>query len=204
MKLLRLDIELNSVIIGERIKGGVYRPCIETIPSTTVKGAFKSVLGIDMIGVGILERGTYKIVDITYSVKDKYLGTSKMPIFASCLFPVQDKIKANIYLAENNVLDTYNFNYLKFSLGALKSKGFGKARVINLNKIDSEIKQGILNVRVLIEDCRALGITPISPVYGYLFSPANFVSGVYKKALFEGSLVKAPEVFLKEVTYYDE
>ena len=49
------------------------------------------------------------------------------------------------------------------------------------------------------------GIEPISSVYGYLFKPDDFsIEGIYKRSLFPGSLVKAPEVLLKEVTYYDE
>jgi len=205
MKLLKLNLEIDSVIIGERVKGGIYRPCLEKIPSSTVQGTFKHTLGIDVQGVGFFETGTYEIRDFTYSVKDKYLEVAKMPFTSSCLYPSgSEKIKAVIYLVKNDSIDKNIFQSLRLTIGALKSKGFGKAKVINMDEIEPEIKQGLLNVRILIEEGSAFGITLLSPVYGYLFCPKNAVSGVYKKALFEGSLVKAPEVFLKEVTYYDE
>lgn len=205
MKLLKIDLEIDSIIIGERIKGGIYRPCLETIPSSTVQGAFKYALGIDVRGVGFFEAGTYEIRDFTYSVKDKYLGVAKVPFTSSCLYPSgKEKIKAKIYLKENSSINKYKLQNLVFTLGALKSKGFGKTRVTKVEEVEVEIKQGVLNVRVIEDDASALGITAISPVYGYLFYSENPISGVYKRAFFEESLVKAPEVMLKEATFYNE
>lgn len=205
MKLLKLDLDIDSIIIGERVKGGIYRPCLETISSSTVQGAFKYALGVDVRGVGLFEAGTYEIRDFTYSVKDKHLEIAKMPFTSSCLYPSgREKIKAVIYLVKNGSIDKNNFQNLTLTIGALKSKGFGKAKVISVVEIESEIRQGLLNVRVLEKDASALGITVLSPIYGYLFCPLNPISGVYKRALFEDSLVRAPEVFLKEVTFYDE
>lgn len=204
MKLFKLDVELESVIIGERIKGGIYRPCLETLPSSTIKGAFKQALGIEVKGVGIFRPGTYKFSEILYSIQDRYLEISKFPIISSCLYPCEDKIIAEVYISSENLVNKDDFSSLRFTIGALKSKGFGKARVVNISEINPTIKQGILNIRVLENDCDALRIESISPIYGYLFYPDNPVYGSYKKSLFEGSLVKAPEIFLKEVTYYDE
>lgn len=205
MKLLKLLLDINSIIIGERVKGGIYRPCLETIPSSTVEGAFKYHLGLDLKGVGFFVDGTYEIRDFTYSVKDKLLGSAKMPFTASCLYPAgREKIKAVIYLVKDNSINIDIFKNLILTIGALKSKGFGKAKVVNVEEKEVEIKQGILNVRILESEASSFGITVISPFYGYLFYPQNLISGVYKRALFEGSLVKAPEVFLKEVTFYDE
>lgn len=31
--LLEIKLEIDSVIIGERVKGGIFRPCQDTIPS---------------------------------------------------------------------------------------------------------------------------------------------------------------------------
>lgn len=205
MKLLKLNLDIDSIIIGERVKGGIYRPCLETIPSSTVRGAFKYSLGIDVCGVGFFEVGTYEIRDFTYSVKDKYLETAKVPLTSSYLCPKNnEKIRTIIYIAKNDSIETNNFKNLRLTIGALKSKGFGKAKIINVEEIESEIRQGLLKVRVLEEDALTLGIKALSPVNGYLFYPLNSITGVYKRALFERSLVKAPEVFLEEVTYYDE
>lgn len=205
MKLLKLKLEIDSIIIGERVKGGIYRPCLETIPATTVQGAFRHYLGKEVKGIGLFEKGTYEIRDFTYSVTDRLLQTAKMPFTTSCLYPANgDKVVATVYIVNPECIDGAQLNNLTLQLGALKSKGFGKSRIVQVDEIDSPIKQGLLNVRVLVCDARDFGIETIAPVYGYLFYPADLVTGVYKKALFENSLVKAPEVFLKEVTYYDE
>lgn len=205
MKLLKLDLDVDSIIIGERVKGSIYRPCLETIPSSTVRGVFKYHLGLDLKGVGFFTSGTYEKKDFTYSIKDKLLEAAKMPFTASCLYPSgREKIKAVIYLLKDDAVDINILRNLTLTIGALKSKGFGKAKVVNVEEIEVKIKQGLLNVRVLVSEATAFGITILSPLYGYLFYPKNIVSGVYKKALFEGSLVKAPEVFLKEATFYDE
>lgn len=205
MRLLKLDLDIDSIIIGERVKGGVYRPCLETIPSSTVRGVFRYHLGLDLKGVGFFDSKTYEVKDFTYSVKDKFFEVAKMPIITSCLYPVgKEKIKAVIYLVNDCSLDKNIFQNLTLTIGALKSKGFGKSKVVNVEEAEVEIKQGLLKGRVLESDSSLLGITIIAPVYGYLFYPQNFVSGVYKRAIFEGSLVKAPSVFLKEVTFYDE
>lgn len=205
MKLLKLELKIDSIIIGERVKGGIYRPCLETIPTSTVQGTFKYHLGLDLKGAGFFISGTYEVKDFTYSIKDKFLEVAKMPIITSCLYPKGgEKIKAIIYIKHDISIDKGNFQNLKLTIGALKSKGFGKAEVINVEEIESNIKQGLLKVRVLESESSSLGISVISPVYGYLFCVENPVSGIYKRALIEGSLVKAPEVFLKEVTFYDE
>ena len=92
----------------------------------------------------------------------------------------------------------------EFQLGALKSKGFGKSKIVEVKEIESEIKQGILNVKVFEEETEDFGIEVISPIYGFLFKPDSFsIGGTYKRALFPGTLVKSPKVLLKEVTYYD-
>lgn len=205
MKLLKLNLEIDSIIIGERVKGGIYRPCLETIPSSTVKGAFKHSMGLDVKGVGFFEQGTYEVREFTYSVKDKFLEVAKMPFTSSYLHPTKHtKIKGEIYIVKDNAIDINIFQNLTLTLGALKSKGFGRSTVVNIEEIESEIKQGFLKVKVFEDEASIFGINVLSPVYGYLFYSENSISGMYKKALFEGSLVKAPEVFLKEVTFYDE
>lgn len=205
MKLLKLELNIDSIIIGERVKGGIYRPCLETIPSSTVRGAFKYHLGMDLKGVGFFIPSTYEVRDFTYSVKDKFLEVAKMPIISSCLYPKGgEKIRAVIYIIYDGSFDKNIFQNLKLAIGALKSKGFGKAEVVNVEEIDSKIRQGLLNVRILESEASSFGITVLSPVYGYLFYVENSVSGIYKRALFEGSLVRAPEIFLKEATFYDE
>ena len=204
--LLELTLEIETIIIGERVKGGIFRPCQNTIPSSTIEGALKHWFGIISPAVGFFEEGTYVFNEFTYSVKDKALNISKMPIITEYLQPQTDggKITAKILLpvneAENNISEGD-----RFQMGALKSKGFGKSEVIEIKKIQSETKQGFLKVKLFKDEAKEFGVHEISPIYGYLFYPDNFsIGGIYKKALFPNSLVKAPEILLKGVTYYDK
>ncbi|PLV59909.1 hypothetical protein [Thermotoga sp. KOL6] len=208
IKLFELHLEIDSVIIGERFKGGVFRPCQTTIPSSTIEGALKHYFGIKVPAVGFFEEDTYEFDEFTYSVRDKFLNISKVPI-TTCYLRSKDvngKIKAKVYIPYDKVAGFKNeLNNAEFQMGALKSKGFGKTKIVQIEKIESKVKQGILKVKVFEEEAGEFEITPISPIYGYLFKPDEFsIGGVYKRALFPGSLVKAPEILLEEVTYYDE
>ncbi|CAB3287438.1 conserved protein of unknown function [Methanocaldococcus lauensis] len=211
IKLLELYLEIDSIIIGERIKGGVYRPCQELIPSSTIEGAIKHYFGVEVPAVGIFEKGSYEFDEFVYSVRDRVFETSKLPIFTEYLKPKNgDKIKAKVYIpikkAEEKGLNKEILESVEFQMGALKSRGFGWTKIVDVKEIESEIKQGFLNVKLFEDEAIDFGIEIISPIYGYLFKPKNFVCGVYKRALFPGSLVKAPDVLLKdrEGTYYDE
>ena len=207
-KLLELHLEIDSVIIGERFKGGIFRPCQDTIPSSAIEGALKHYFGVEVPAVGFFEEDTYEFDEFTYSVRDKFLNVSKMPITTAYLKPkgIHRKIKAKVYIPYNSGVNLKDdLKGAEFQIGALKSKGFGKSKIVEVKEIESEIKQGILKVKVFEGEAGEFGIEPISPVYGYLFKPDKFsIGGIYKRALFPGSLVKAPEVLLREVTYYDE
>ncbi len=208
LKLLELHLEIDSVIIGERFKGSTFRPCQTTIPSSTIEGALKHYFGVEVPAVGFFEENTYEFDEFTYSVRDKFLNVSKMPITTAYLKPkgVHRKIKAKVYIPYNNGVSLKDeLKDAEFQIGALKSKGFGKSKIVEVVEIESEIKQGILKVKVFEGEAGEFRIEPITPVYGCLFKPDKFsVGGIYKRALFPGSLVKAPEVLLVEVTYYDE
>jgi hypothetical protein len=208
IKLLEMLLEIDSIIVGERVKGGVFRPCQETIPSSTIEGALKHYFGLKIPAVGFFEDGTYMMNEFTYSVRDKLLDISKMPIIANYLAAKtkEGKIKAKVYVPsdrEKNLQDVLLDT--EFQMGALKSKGFGKCKVVGMESKECEIKQGSLNVKLFEVEIEEFGIGVISPVYGYLFKPDELsIGGVYRRALFPGSLVNAPEVLLTEVTYYDK
>lgn len=205
MKFWEIKIEIDSIIIGERVKGGVFRPCLDTIPASTIEGALRHYFGSSVPAVGFFEEGSYEFDEFTYSVTDKSLLTSKLPLFSEYLKPKSiGKIKAKIFIPKENNISSPKKSSV-FYMGALKTKGFGRTEIREIKEIGTEIKQGILKVRLYEEEKDKFRVTVISPVYGYLFKPdAYAIGGVYKRALFEGSLVRAPEVFLKEVAFYDE
>lgn len=206
-KLLEIELETNYVIIGERIKGGTFRPCQTIIPSSTIEGALRRCLGVEVPAVGFFEANTYEFDKLVYSVRDRFLNVSKLPVITACLRPKSEnqKIKAKVYIPyDRGVGLKADLRGLEFQLGALKSKGFGKSRIIGVRELEAEVKQGILRVKVFEEEVKSFEIEPLSPVYGYLFKPDRLsIGGVYRRALFPGSLVEAPEVFLEVVTYYD-
>ncbi|GAB6118554.1 hypothetical protein JCM16816_21510 [Thermoanaerobacter brockii subsp. lactiethylicus] len=210
MKLVELHLEIDSIVIGERVKGGIFRPCQDTIPSSTIEGALRHYFGFEVPAVGLFEENTYEVSEFTYSVADKFLNTSKIPFITAYLRPKDGnkKIKARVYIPYNKGVDLKNdLKNTEFQMGALKSRGFGSSKIVEVEEIECEIKQGILNVKIFEEEAEEFGIKWISPVYGYLFKPNRFlIDGVYKKGLFPGSLVEAPTVLLKgkEVTYYDK
>lgn len=207
VNLIEITLKIDSIIIGERIKGGVFRPCLNTIPSSTIEGALKHYFGVNIPAVGLFLENTYSYNEFTYTIKDKFLKISKMPIITSYLSPKNnnEKIQAKIYLPNKNHISKDLLLNSEFQMGALKSKGFGKSLISEMNEIVSDIKQGILGVKIFYNEIDEFNIEIISPNLDYLFKPDVFsIGGIYKKALLPGSIVKAPEVFLKEVTYYDE
>ncbi len=207
-EFIELYIETDSVVIGERPKGGIFRPCQSVIPSSTVEGALRHYFGLKVPAVGFFEKDTYEFDEFTYSVNDKFLNISKIPLTTCYLRPKKSyrKIGVRVYIPNNNtVFPKSELQGAEFQMGALKSKGFGMSKIIKIEVIKSEIKQGLLKAKLSEEEIKVFGIELVSPIYGYLFKPDKFsVGGIYRRALFPDSLVRAPEILLKEVTYYDE
>lgn len=207
MKLLEIKLEIDSIIIGERVKGGIFRPCQEIIPSSTIEGSLRHCFGIEVHAVGFFEEGTYMFDEFIYSVKDKFLNISKIPIFTTYLRPKNNirKIRAIILMPLNNGTLINKLKGSVFQIGALKSKGFGKSKILEVKEIESKIIQGILKIKLFKKECNIFGIKEVSPIYGYIFRPDKFsIGGTYEKSLFPGSIVEAPKVLLKEETFYDE
>ncbi|MEM4323966.1 MAG: hypothetical protein QW776_03145 [Candidatus Nitrosocaldus sp.] len=206
---VELELEIDSLVIGERIKGGTFRPCIKTIPSTTIEGALREYFGMDVYAVGKLDKDTYEIDEIVYAVTDRYLAISKIPITTQYLKPRDGKkIKATIYIPVSSLNDNIDIIRKRltdgrFMLGALKSKGFGRSKIINIKECTYEIKQGVLAVRLLKDECHSFDINIVAAMYGYLFKQ-DTNGRVYKLSLFEGSIVKAPSILLNEGSYYDD
>lgn len=205
---LHFELKTKALAIGERIKGGTFRPCIETIPTSTLKGSFRDHLGLeDVLAIGFLRGGTYQKDIFTYAPFDAFLGTAKLPISLDYLKPANGTkaVEADIYVVKNEavkllVKDAPTVIYL----GALKSKGFGMCELKYIGEIKLNSKIGYLKGRLLEDECSEFGITKvIKPCYGYLFYPTSEVSGVYKRALFEGSVIEGPEILIKGEYKYD-
>jgi hypothetical protein len=209
VSFFNISLEMDKLVIGERVKGGVFRPCITVIPSTTVRGMFHAIGMDDIIGVGIISDKTYEIAYHIYSPRDRYVNSSKIPILTQYIKPKNDKgkIKATIYVPHNenhrNVI--YNLKNKELIMGALKSKGFGRCKVVDVKECVYAIDKGILNVRLLEDECKHFKLRVLAGRYGYLFKPDRYhINGSYKKAILEGSIVEGPVNLLKERTGYYE
>jgi len=205
---LHFELKTKALAIGERIKGGTFRPCIETIPTSTLKGSFRDHFGLeDVLAIGFLREGTYQKDIFTYAPFDAFLGTAKLPISLEYLKPAYDTkaVEADIYVVKNEAVKLLIKDApTEISLGALKSKGFGRCELRYIGEIKPNLKVGYLKGRLLENECNVFGITKvIKPCYGYLFYPTSEVSGVYKRALFEGSIIEGPEILIKEEYKYD-
>ena len=201
-------MKTHVVAIGERIKGGTFRPCIETIPTSTLKGSFREHFGLtDALAIGFFREGTYRKDVFTYAPFDAFLGTAKLPISLEYLKPANGTkaIEADIYVVKNETTESLiKVDPTEISLGALKSKGFGRCELRHIGEVNPDLKIGYLKGRLLEEECGAFGITKvIKPCYGHLFYPTSELRGVYKKALFERSIIEGPEILIKEEYKYD-
>lgn len=207
--LYQFDFWSDMFSICERIKKGTFRPCVKTIPCSTITGALISHLEetIDQLrgniyATGFLEKDYLERIEenrrfIVYSLRDSVCGPAKIPITMEYLINARGKVY--IFIEESyEYLLKPEFN---LRIGAMKSKGFGECRLFNRKKINlSEIKEGILRTRIYDDNDfkKIFKIEEINPVYGYLFKPTSITDGFYARSLFEGSRVKAYE-FLVEV-----
>jgi len=208
LNFLHYQISTSAIAIGERVKGGTFRPCIESIPTSTLKGCFKEFFGCsDVSAIGFFKKETLDKDIFTYAPFDTITGTAKLPIFLEYLKPSQNNtaVLGDIYLLKNEAAENLPRNKsTEIFLGALKSKGFGRCELSFIDEIKPEINKGYLKGRLLEEECHSFGINRIiKPCYGYLFYPTSRIEGVYKRALFEDSIVEGPEFLIGEKYEYD-
>jgi len=204
MKFIEYELTSDLLCMGERVKGGVVKPCAKTIRYSQISGALRRKFGVEnlntihAVGHLVKDREHNKSSFLIYSPRDRALELSKIPLQVEYLSDVLGKV----FILENDF--TRNFpDEIIIQMGGLISKGFGKCKLrkIGINEVTEENKSiGLLNVRI---PCKYLGIFGIDikdnkPVYGYLFEPTSPTTGVYIKALFAGSKVRAPKFLIKK------
>ncbi len=208
LNFLHYQISTSAIAIGERVKGGTFRPCIENIPTSTLKGGFKEYFGsLNISAIGFFRIGTFEKDIFTYAPFDAITGTAKLPIFLEYLKPAQSNaaVLGDVYLLKHEAAENIPRNkQTEIFLGALKSKGFGRCKLSFIDEIKPEVVRGYLNGRLLEDECQSFGINRIiKPCYGYLFYPTSRIGGIYKRALFEGSIVEGPAFLIGDKYEYD-
>jgi hypothetical protein len=205
MKIARFDANFSSLIIGERFKRNVYRPCIETVPSSTIAGFFRENFGIqDAVGVGRIDSASYQRRHVVVSLCDNALDGVSMPIETEYLVPRNGAVRASLYLLWHEQLDFLKaVNGLPVAMGAWRNKGFGRGILSFRGFVDYWIGPVELRTRLTERAGAALGVRRIlAPAYGYLFESTGPATGRWVRSLFEGSIVEGPD-FLGERYRYD-
>jgi hypothetical protein len=221
-KFFKLTFTSDLLYIGERIKKGTFKPSVSPITSkykrvggaddilpisySTITGAVKSVLGEEKNIHAIGKIMKYKRGYMAVAPYDVALNTSKLPITIEYLTDVEGEV----YIKKTN--DVSSPDVLKkilkreFYMGGLKSKGFGKCKIISAIEIESKrvMEKSIFLSRIYYEDdiLKQFGLRKeniIKPYFGYLFRKTSSFEGYYQKSIFEGTIIEGGYNFLVEV-----
>lgn len=198
MEFLEYELTSAALCMGERVKGAIFRPCdTKTIRYSVITGALRSYFAIpDLHAAGYLleDDGHNEIHYFTYCPQDRATGTSKVPLTAQFLVNVLGLVyvkKGGFNLPEE----------LDITMGALKSRGFGRCHLKLRGAVTGRMgPPGLLRTRIPFDLLGEFDVRSVrQPRYGYLFRPTSPSTGVYVRALFEGSEVVGPNVLVEEV-----
>ncbi len=201
MRFIEFDLYSDALCMGERTKGGLFRPCARTIRYSQISGALRKKFGADKIhaaGYLVEGNGWNKTDYLIYAPKDKTRAISKIPLKIEFL----TKVHGKVYVLENDFTANLPGKFDIF-MGALISKGFGLCKLSKCRIIeDKPVKLGTLRTRIPLNRLDIFGIEERNirkPVYGYLFEPTSLTSGVYVLSLFEESELVAPEFLISPI-----
>lgn len=211
---IRLRFSTSAVVIGERVKKGTFRPCVETLPSSTLMGCFREHFGLkETVAIGFLQPAGYSKGTFTYAPFDACLRTAKLPLTLEHLVPARGRreIEGIVYVAatsEARTVFTPAQSPWFVALGAMRSKGFGQCSLEYIGEIAPIRRTGYLRGHLRETDAPAFGINPaedvIMPRYGYLFRPdLHRIGGRYERALFVGTILSGPDFLMGEEYTYD-
>lgn len=193
MRFWEYQLTSPALCLGERLKAGLFRPCdTRTIRYSAITAALRQLFDRQVHAAGyILQDHPPEVRHWVYGPRDRGAGVSKLPITVQYLA----NVKGRVYVVADGSQPP---RQLEFSLGALKSHGFGRCRMQLLREIDPPAVQGWLLTRLPEEVAPLFGVSAIQPRYGYLFRPTSPTDGVYIRSLFEDSLVEGPDCMVKE------
>jgi len=180
----------DFLCLGERVKGGVYRPSAKTIPYSQIRGALKEEFGCKLHAVGVID--SCEIGHLAITPKDRLNDGVRLPIRAMFLEEVKGKV---FVVDEDKTLPEEFF----INMGGLRSRGFGLCHLKKEDMVDEEkdIDEGWLRTRIPKDLIGIFGIKVIKPRYGYLYESIDVETGKYILSYFEGSKVKGPKFLIK-------
>lgn len=211
---LKLRLSSQAVAIGERVKKGTFRPCVETLPTSTLMGCFKEYFGLDdAVAIGFFDSRKYRKETFTYAPFDSAIGTAKLPLTLEYLAPREGyrEITGEVYVAatmQTRAVFADSDRQHTVALGALRSKGFGECLLHFESEVQPGRKVGYLRGNLRETDAAAFGIDLsrdlVCPRYGYLFRPDSYrIGGQYERALFTGTILDGPDFLIGEEYIYD-
>lgn len=194
---LHYKLESDLLCLGERIRGSIFRPCLDVFTYTGLVGALKARFPHPYRPIHAVGRFINKKRQmLTFSPRDRACETSVVPLQIEYLSDVE----AELYVELNDFTSTWPEQFI-LRLGAMKSKGFGECRITKIGEVKpAEPTCGRLAVRLPDDQkvLEAVGVSKVkAPRYGYLFEPDRGGTGHYVRALFEDSYVKACPILLK-------
>lgn len=184
----------ETLCLGERIKGGLHRPCARTLRYSTITSALRHEWGDPALhAVGVLDTIKGTVQQLIYSPTDRVLGVAKVPLTIDYLAGVEGRVflPAHCAIASRAVTLT---------LGAFRSKGFGRTELAYSGEVQFDPAPGRLAVRIPKHHAHLFGIEVIRPVYGYLWEPdhEDLTAGRYVLSLVENTLCTAPACLLQK------
>lgn len=206
-KYIEYDLTSEILCIGDRVKKGTFKPCIKTIPFSTITGSLRDKFNTNGIyALGKLEEDYVKNINQfrqfhVYSPRYVFEDVAKVPLKIEFLTDVRAKIyifiEAEVPERFTEKKDNRDFD---ITMGAFKSKGFGRCHLSFVRIIvNPEVKTGMFLSRIPEKYLDHFGITNVKkPVYGYLFEPTSKISGKYIRAIYEGSVIEGYDFLLKE------
>jgi hypothetical protein len=197
---LRYRLRAETLCLGERIRGGVFRPCSPVFRYTSLSSALASALGtaspVHAVARFLRDNSdSNRIETLSFAPHDRGKLISVIPLqieyFAN--------VNAELFIAKTSD-SALCPAMLQFSMGAMRSKGFGRCEIEFVAETTCvNPVRGRLCVRLpdTAEVRSVFGIRNVlAPNYGYLFSRTAAPSGAYLRSLFEGSTVVAYPVIL--------
>jgi hypothetical protein len=197
---LRYLLRAETLCLGERIRGGLFRPCASVFSSTSLSGALTHAFGT-LSRVHAAARflpgntDSNRLETLTFAPHDRSRSISVIPLQIQYFV----NVNAELFIAKTADRVCYP-RTLAFSMGAMRSKGFGRCAIEFVNEITCrDPSRGSLCVRLpdTPEMRTIFGVRNVlAPNYGYLFSSSVAPSGAYLKSLFEGSTIVAYPIIL--------
>lgn len=186
----KYQVTAELLCIGDRMRGSIFRPCLDVLPATTLEGALRDKFPRPdrcVFAIGrIVEANREAII---YSPRDRVAGASKVPIQTEYLA----NVRAEVFIRLNDW--TLKFpEQFSMRMGAMRAQGCGWTE---WHAADDGIEAGKPVWGTLYSRLpdvpkwrEAFGIRNVeSPVVGYLPIPERGARTYYQRALLEGSRV---------------